>query len=40
MEIWDILLKKFTGLYFASPAGIVDGGGDAGGGGGVGEGRE
>jgi hypothetical protein len=33
MEIWDILLKKFTGLYFASPAGIVDGGGDAGGGG-------
>jgi hypothetical protein len=30
MEIWDILLKKFTGLYFASPAGIVDGGGAGG----------
>jgi hypothetical protein len=39
MEIWDILLKKFTGLYFASSVAIGDGtgggddGGDSGGGG-------
>jgi hypothetical protein len=32
MEIWDLLLKRFTGLYFASPVVIGDGAGDAGGG--------